>query len=133
MVWQAYAENAEIDSLGHFDIHDRERDRDSSPAVDNLVQKAVAWIVVTVAAAVKAERFKQGRVQRADQVSYVAQSGSSLPGQLTKMIKLVYVGLNVEVRIFLRGDQQHCFGEIHFVVIERNDFSEPLPCLLCRT
>ncbi len=49
-----------------LEIHDRQADRNSDPAVEHFVEEAVARIVVVLAVAAEAELFVEIRIQRGD-------------------------------------------------------------------
>ena len=105
------AEEVEPGAPSDLEVDHRERDRDAEAALQHVVEKRVARVAVVVAIARKAGAHEQEvgeRLHALDRVLGLAQRALRRAPQRRQMLEVVR---DVEVGIFLLGDQQGAVGE----------------------
>ena len=105
------AEEVEPGAPADLEVNQRERDRDAEAAFQHVVEKRVARVGVVVAIARKAgphEQEVRQRLHPLDRVFGLAQCALRRASQRRQMLEVVR---DVEVGIFLLGDQQGAVGE----------------------
>ena len=103
---QTDADKGKAETAAGFHEHNGKRDGDAGAAVEDVVQEAVARIVVALPVAAKAERLKKVAAQRCEERRRVA-GVSGAPGCLpADFIQLGEVGRRVERGILRAGDEE---------------------------
>jgi hypothetical protein len=92
-------------------VHDRESDRDAEPAVDHIVEQAVARIVVVLGVAPEAYFLEQELGYGRRRVVDVHLGGEPLGCPVPERIEPGEPRLEVETRLGLGGDPEGSLGQ----------------------
>ncbi len=107
-----------------FEIENGQRDRNPGAPLHDLVQIAVAGIVVVADVAREAHLVEQVVVQREHFLLGKGIARDALPDRRRDIVEPPEVGRYIDVRIDILSEHKARFGEIELVA--RNDFGEML-------
>ncbi len=120
MARKVHAGDAEAGAPRHLEVDDRQRDWDSRTALQHLVEKAVAWIVVPIPVPDEPLLVVQVFVQDLDGLEPVAAGvGHSFGGLLPQTRQLVDVRRCVERWILDSCDRQCSRGKLFAASVHR--------------
>src|SRR5207248_2132325 len=95
--------------------------------VDDLVEVAVARVVVADRIAAKCLLAKQQRVHGGNLSLGHRLVGESSPQRLTELVDLVQVGLWLESWVFFAGDEQRSARQVELALVGSGESSESPP------
>src|SRR5262249_7611381 len=126
MPGERYALERQADAAADFHVKDCKRDRDAGLALDDLVQIAVARVVVVVGVAPEAEVVEEELVQRDDGLLDGGPLREAGTRAQRHALDLAEVALDVEARIGVLGDHQAGAREVDAVLFLAQDTLESL-------
>ena len=117
MAWHSDAEQRETDSSCHFHVNQRQRDRNSQPAIQNIIEERIPRIVVVIAIPSQSFLLEQNRVQGVDCVGSVANVASAAGNPLGQRFNPAHVGFDVEVGVFRAGNGKRGPQEVDALLV----------------
>src|SRR6266581_166809 len=124
MPGEGNALQVEAQALADFEIENGQRDRNPGAPLHDLVQIAVAGIVVVADVAREAHVVEQVVVQREHFLLGKSVARDALPDRRRDSVEPPEIGRYIDVWIDILGEHKARFGEIELVA--RNDFGEML-------
>src|SRR5439155_10640290 len=115
--------------LPYRHVEHRERDRDTDPAIEHFVEKAVAWVVVLLAIALEVQLLKQVGVQHLDDPIWLHLGPDPLLELTAQAGDLIEIDRRTQVRVLFGGDQQRRFGQVQFRLRRLQQARERVACL----
>ena len=126
MARERHALERQPDAAAHRHVEHRERDRDAHLAVHDLVQVAVARVVVRLGVAAVAEVLEQELVQRRDALLRCEGLRHAAAQAHRHALDVAEIALHFETGIGILRDQQAGMREVDAQVLARKQLGERL-------
>src|SRR6516165_6261712 len=97
----SYSSDWKVQPPGYLDINHRECDRDTDPAVQNIIEKTVPRIVVILRVSMETEGFKKNLVDLLNSVDRAIRRVDFCLGCRRNVIEQIEVGTQLELWVFL--------------------------------
>src|SRR2546421_3175851 len=109
MPWHPHANNGQANLSGQLDIHHCERNGDTHLALDNVIEKTVAGVVVVLQITTKTLRIEQIRIELRDNTLWIDLQTQVGGDCLRHRVEALYIRFYVEGGVLLLGNEQGPF------------------------
>ena len=121
MSWHRHTRQRATQPSSNFDVDDGQGDRNSQAAVEHVVEITIAWIVVDIAIAAKAQRAKKMIVEKTHLLDRCRGGIKTRTQLLRHLVQHAEVVRNVQVGVLVRGDNQRRTRKIDFIFRQTDD------------
>ena len=126
---QADAVDRQTGAAAHVDIDDGEGNRDADLALQHLVQKAVARVVVVPAVAAQAVFLEETGIEAGNDAMRLELHAQAARNRFRHAVEALQAVIDIQIGIRFQGDEKRAFGQAHVCRRPLDVGRKAAPCL----